>query len=135
MARLRAQERGSARSEKIESKSLVKKIYYQDFGFLIGLATKSFRFFPFENHEKKRNDFVANPIHVTFGIGWDFMVHWSIYRAQRLCFFGKILIKNWRKVLQMKFRRVRETLRPKNLNNCVPGNEIYLYANSILDLF
>ena len=28
----------------------------------IGLATKSFRFFSFENHEKKRNDFVANPI-------------------------------------------------------------------------
>ena len=31
----------------------------------IGLATKSFRFFPFENHEKKkRNDFVANPIYM-----------------------------------------------------------------------
>ena len=37
--------------------------------FTIGLATKSFRFVPFENHEKKRNNFVANSIYFIFHSG------------------------------------------------------------------
>ena len=50
-------------SNAVEIYFALNSCIYRVYISFIGLAMKSFRFFPFENHEKQRNDFVANPIH------------------------------------------------------------------------